>query len=61
MHFQKYPSSKKYLFVVMGHFIKYSNSLLERSDEVVFEHSFFVSGVMEWSGKAFWERSEKRS
>ena len=37
----------------MGHFIKYSNSLLKRSDEVVFEHSFFVSGVMEWSGKAF--------
>ena len=47
--------------VVLGHFIRYFTTQLERSDGADVGHSFFWSGATEWSIAAFLERSEKRS
>ena len=61
VHFKNTQVLKKILFVVLGHFIRYFTTLLERSNGADMSHSFFWSGATEWSGAAFWERSEKRS
>ena len=43
---------KKNLFVVLGHFIRYFTTLLERSDGADMSHSFSWSGATEGSGAA---------
>ena len=59
VHLKNTQVLKKNLFVVLGHFIRYFTTLLERSNGADMSHSFFWSGATEWSGAAFLERSKR--
>ena len=49
VHLKNTQVLKKNLFVVLGHFIRYFTTLLERSDGADVSHSFFWSGATERS------------